>query len=172
MTDRTALLVDATALATRDAAGTCALRPGVAAAVARMQVAGVPVVALDFSAAQPDPQAEVVALLQAAHAPLAGWMRPAADAPPAWRLPRPGLVLAAARAHGVDLATSWLVSPAPDALRAAAQAGCYGAVLIGVTELPADLSEAELAIVTARADDLADAPRVMVPRQGGCWHAH
>jgi hypothetical protein len=26
-------------------------------------------------------------------------------------------------------------------------------------------------IVVALADDLADAPRVMIPRSGGCWHA-
>ncbi len=172
MADRTALFVDVAAVAGRDGAGALRLLPGAAAVLARMQVAGVPVVALDFSGAQPDPQDGVVALLAAARAPLAGWVRPAADAPASWRLPRPGLVLAAARAHGVDLATTWLVSPTPDALRAAAQAGCYGAVLVGVAELPPELREAELAIVTARADDLADAPRVMVPRQGGCWHAH
>ena len=148
MVDRTALLVDVAALAIRDGAGALHLLPGAAAVLARMQVAGVPVVALDFSGALPDPQPGVMALLEAAHAPLAGWMRPGADAPASWRLPRPGLVLAAA------------------------QAGCYGAVLLGVPEVPPELSEAELAIVTARADDLADAPRVMVPRQGGCWHAH
>lgn len=172
MADRTALFVDVAALVSRDATGAPAVIPGAAAVVARMQVAGVPVVALDFRGSQAELQPAVEALLAVARAALAGWVSLKADAPPSWRLPRPGLVLAAARAHGVDLATTWLVSPAPDALRAAAQAGCYGAVLVGVPELPPELSENELAIVTARADDLADAPRVMVPRQGGCWHAH
>lgn len=80
--------------------------------------------------------------------------------------PRPGLILRAAREAQVDLARSWLVGTTADDARAAGQAGLAGCVLIGDAPGP----EEDLGIVVARARDLADAPRVMIPRGGGCWH--
>lgn len=86
------------------------------------------------------------------------------------RLPRPqalaSAIAAAARRHGADLFGSWLVTDDPAALRAAATAGCQGAVLVGEAPLPKE----DLGIVLAQARDLADAPRVMIPKNGGCWH--
>ena len=55
----------------------------------------------------------------------------------------------------------------PAALRFGLAAACVLAALVLIGgALPAD----DLGIVVAAADSLADAPRVMVPRGGGCWH--
>ncbi|MDA3963255.1 MAG: hypothetical protein PF961_20920, partial [Planctomycetota bacterium] len=89
-------------------------------------------------------------------------------APAARRLPRPGMLLEAARDLGLDLVTSWFITADPALLKAAGQAACTGAVLIGADAPPAPILG--LKIVAAR--DLADAPRVMVPDKGGCWHDH
>ncbi len=59
----------------------------------------------------------------------------------------------------------WLVCRDAGAVSAAATAGLTGVVLIGCA-VPSD----DWGIVVAEARDLADAPRVMVPRNGGCWH--
>jgi len=80
--------------------------------------------------------------------------------------PRPGLILRAAREAGVDLARSWLIGVTADEARAAGQAGLAGCVLIGDAPGPTE----DVGLVVARARDLADAPRVMIPRGGGCWH--
>ncbi len=61
----------------------------------------------------------------------------------------------------------WLLCSDAAVVAAAATAGLSGVVLIGA-ELPAD----DHGIVVAVARDVADAPRVMVPRAGGCWHDH
>ncbi len=149
------------------------LLPGAAAAIARFALAGVTVAVVtdrwlighaghDFAASQ----ARVDDLLTAAGASLAGvWHAPTPGH--AWIKPRAGMVLTAARALGCDLPASWLIGASLDDARAAALAGCAGAVLIGV-----DPPVEDLGIVCARAESLADAPRVMVPRDGGCWHAH
>ena len=88
------------------------------------------------------------------------------ESPKSWTKPRPGLLLAAARTHGIDLPSSWLIGVDADDARAAGQAGCAGAVLLGTGPLPSE----DVGIVVAQARDLADAPRVMIPRGGGCWH--
>ncbi len=80
--------------------------------------------------------------------------------------PRPGLILRAAREAGVDLARSWLIGVTADEARAAGQAGLAGCVLIGDAPAPTE----DLGLVVARARDFADAPRVMIPKGGGCWH--
>ena len=102
------------------------LDEGAAALLARMQLAGVPVIAVDppFT-----PKALRLALGQA-------------DA-------------------------GWLVCRDAAAVGTAATAALTGVVLIGV-DPPAD----DHGLVVARALDLTDAPRVMVPRGGGCWHDH
>lgn len=157
-------------------AGRLRLLPGVAAAVRRFNLRGVPVVMVADQPAigRGEVTAEAVAaadiqlqaLLAAEGATLAGLHVCPAAGPDARRKPRPGLILAAARAHGLDLATSWLVGSTADDARAAAQAGCAGAVLIGGALAPVE----DLGIPVAIASDLADAPRVMIPRGGGCWH--
>jgi hypothetical protein len=76
-------------------------------------------------------------------------------------------VLLALRAVGADPARSWLAAADPALLGVAATAGLAGLVLIGVEPPVGDHP-----LVVARADNLADVPRVMVPRGGGCWHDH
>ncbi len=63
--------------------------------------------------------------------------------------------------------SGWLVCRDPAAVATAATAALAGVVLIGCAA-PAD----DHGIVVAEAADLTDAPRVMVPRGGGCWHEH
>jgi hypothetical protein len=74
-------------------------------------------------------------------------------------------LLAAVRAGGGDPTVSWLVCGDAAAVPAAASAGLAGVVLVGCAVPPGDH-----ALVVAAAAALADAPRVMVPRAGGCWH--
>jgi len=71
------------------------------------------------------------------------------------------------RELGADPASSWLACADPSVLAAAATAGLAGLVLIAVDPPPGDHP-----LVVVRADHLADVPRVMVPRGGGCWHDH
>lgn len=80
-------------------------------------------------------------------------------------LPRPGLVLQAARRYSLDLPKSWVIGTTTAHALAAAQAGCAGCVLIGAPP-PAD----DVGIIVATARDFADCPRVMIPKGGGCWH--
>lgn len=129
------------------------LRAGVDAALERLQHRDVPVLALAFAEETPF-----------FHAALIGQWAPISDRE---RPPRPGLILRAAREADIDLVRSWLVGTTADEARAAGQAGLAGCVLIGDAPGP----EEDLGIVVARAQDLADAPRVMIPRGGGCWHA-
>lgn len=126
-----------------------------ASAMDRLQARGVPVLAVALSESGPTAPPP--------HPAIVGTWAPNAprDMPP-----RPGLILRAAREAEVDLARSWLVGTTADAARAAGQAGLAGCVLIGDAIAPAE----DLGIVVARARDLADAPRVMIPRGGGCWH--
>ncbi|HYE07581.1 MAG TPA: HAD-IIIA family hydrolase [Planctomycetota bacterium] len=155
------------------APGEIRLMPGAAAAIARFALAGVPVAVVtdrwlaahggaDFAASQ----RRVDELLAAAGARLAGvWHAPSAGH--AWVKPRAGMLLTAAKALGCELPASWLIGASLDDAHAAALAGLAGAVLIG-----ADPPATDLGIVCARAESLADAPRAMVPRDGGCWHQH
>ncbi len=69
------------------------------------------------------------------------------------------------RDAGTDVLSSWLVSPDPSVIAPAAQAGLAGVILVGVDAPPGDHG-----LVVNRADNLADVPRVLVPRDGGCWH--
>jgi hypothetical protein len=62
--------------------------------------------------------------------------------------------------------TAWLATRDPAWIAAAGTAGLVGVVLVGVPVPPEPAS-----LVVAGADDLLDAPRVMVPPGGGCWHA-
>lgn len=60
---------------------------------------------------------------------------------------------------------SWLATPNAGWINAAVTAGLAGIALLG-GDPPAE----DQGITVARADDLLDVPRVLVPRSGGCWH--
>ncbi len=81
--------------------------------------------------------------------------------------PHPTAVLRLARAAGLDLATSWLIAPDRAAIDLATTAG-----LLGVVILDGDQPTEDQGLLIAHARDAADAPRVMQPRGGGCWHDH
>ena len=113
-----------------------------------------PILLVDAAAAAAEPQAHAalaarLAARGAAMALVAG--------PPGHRV----LLLAA---QGHDLGRSWLATADPAWLTAAATAGLAGLALIGADP------PVHATLITARCDGLADAPRVMVPRGGGCWH--
>jgi len=153
-----------------DTAAQAVLLPGVAAALARLRQRGVMVVALSdapiAAALFPELGEQLRRLVEHEGGELRGCYAAGAQAPPSWRRPRPGMLLAAARELGIELASSWVVGRDRDAVLAAAQAGCAGCVLVGThQEVPSDAR-----LVVAVAEDLADAPRVMIPRSGGCWH--
>ncbi|GDY12994.1 hypothetical protein LBMAG53_18720 [Planctomycetota bacterium] len=112
---------------------------------ARLAARGVPVVVLG------DP------------GPLAAVARTQAVDPARAKTPRQ--LLFTCRDHALEAAGTWLLTRDPGMIPTAATAGLAGVVLIGV-EPPAG----DHGLVVARADDCGDAPRVMVPRTGGCWH--
>jgi D-glycero-D-manno-heptose 1,7-bisphosphate phosphatase len=153
------------------AADPAVLLPGAGAALARLHQRSVLVVAITdrlVLAAEGFPafSAALKATVAAAGGELAGVYAALPDRPASWRKPRPGMLLTAARELSLELPACWLIGTEAGDARAAAQAGCAGAVLIGGVEPPQE----DLGIVVASARDLADAPRVMIPRQGGCWH--
>lgn len=80
----------------------------------------------------------------------------APDAGCACRKPRPGLLLEAARRHGLDLSRSWMVGDILDDIEAGHRAGCRGAVLVdNGNETVWHLGEAR--VPDHRAPDLARA---------------
>jgi D-glycero-D-manno-heptose 1,7-bisphosphate phosphatase len=146
------------------------LLPGVAAALARLRLREVMVVAVTDAPATaalfPALGEQLRRLVEHDGGELRGCYAADAHSPPSWRRPRPGMLLAAARELSIDLAQSWMVGRDRNDVLAAAQAGCAGCVLVGqAPEVPSDPR-----LVVAVARDLADAPRVMIPRSGGCWH--
>lgn len=149
------------------------LLPNVGLTLRRFHQRGVLVVAVtDHLPVEPEEFArfakQLKQLVSAEQGELAGVYAALPDKPTSWRKPRPGMLLAAARELDIDLPTSWLIGTDPADAHAAAQAGCAGVVLVEGIDLPSE----DLGIVVATARDLADAPRVMIPRQGGCWHDH
>lgn len=127
--------------------------PGVSTAVQRLVARGVVVVAIDHQHGS------------GSLTDVLGPLRPPPGQGQRFTFPRPDLLLVAARDYDLDLATSWLIGTTVAQAQAAAQAGCAGCVLLG-SPAPSE----DLGIVIAEARDFADAPRVMIPRSGGCWH--
>ncbi len=147
------------------------LLPNVGLALRRLRQRGVPVVAVtDCAPVEADEFPDFAERLKKAigevGGELAGVYAALPDRPASWKKPRPGMLLAAARELELDLPSSWLIGTESRDAYAASQAGCAGAVLIEGVDPPTE----DLGIVVATARDLADAPRVMIPRQGGCWH--
>jgi histidinol phosphatase-like enzyme len=141
---------------------------GAAATMHRMTQRNVAVIG--FSAmrerASDEMKQKVHGLLEAEKVSLVTNLFAAASEPKALAKSLTGMVLWAAKQHLIDLFQSWLITANPALLPVAANAGLQGAVLVGGAPLPAD----DLGIVVAEARDLADAPRVMIPKGGGCWH--
>lgn len=169
---RTALFVEIPGVLVA-AWATDVLLPNVGLALHRLHQRGVPVVAVTDQL--PVSADEFVTfsdrlkqLVTAEGGELVGVYAALPDKPASWRKPRPGMLLAAARELDLDLPSSWLIGTDHADAYAAAQAGCAGAVLVEGVEPPTE----DLGIVVATARDLADAPRVMIPRAGGCWHDH
>ncbi len=81
-------------------------------------------------------------------------------------LPQAKALLFAARDADIDTFSTWMVAATESALAAAATAGCVAGVYVGDGPCPS------LRIPIKQADNLADAPRVMVLEQGQCWHDH
>lgn len=163
-----ALFLQRDGVLTRGGGPGLVLLPGAAAVLRRLAIAGVAVHCLRNA----DPGSEVAtedarleSLLTEAGSRLAS-LRSLSE--PRRRLPRPAEILAVAAADGIDLAKSWMVAADADGVRAAEQAGLLSCVLLE----PAAVPEGYLSIPVVRAADLADAPRVMVPPGGGCWHEH
>lgn len=147
------------------------LLPNVGLAMRRLRQRGVPVIAVtDHSPVEadefPDFTVRLKLAITEAGGELAGVYAALPDKPASWRKPRPGMLLAAARELEIDLPSSWLIGTDNADAYAAAQAGFAGVVLIEGVDPPKE----DLGIVVATALDLCDAPRVMIPRQGGCWH--
>lgn len=94
--------------------------------------------------------------------PRGGVLARLADGPPAFRT-----ILRQLAASGGTPQDSWLTTPNPAWIPAAATAGLAGVALLGQEPPPG-----EHGLTVNRADDLLDVPRVLVPRDGGCWHDH
>lgn len=149
------------------------LLPNVGIALRRLRQRDVPVIAVtDRLLVEADEFPDFTQRLKRAIAEvggdLAGIYAALPDKPASWRKPRPGMLLTAARELEIDLPSSWLVGTDNADAHAAAQAGFAGVVLVEGVDPPTE----DLGIVVATARDLCDAPRVMIPRQGGCWHGH
>lgn len=147
------------------------LLPDVGLALRRLRERGVSVIAItDRPPVETEDFAEFTQELQHKISQLGGKLEAVyaalPDRPASWRKPRPGMLLTAARELDIDIPGSWLIGTNANDAHAAAQAGCAGAVLVDCAETQLE----DLGIVVAIARDLADAPRVMIPRQGGCWH--
>ena len=83
-----------------------------------------------------------------------------------WLWPKAGQLLRACSQNEIDIFSSWIITAQHDGFKAAAQAGLLGGIYIGD-----DMPETTLGLqVLNQADSIADAPRVMIPPQGGCWH--
>ncbi len=82
--------------------------------------------------------------------------------------PKPAQLLRAAVVSEMDIFTSWVCAHDEKAFHAAAQAGFLGGIYIGSDEQKPK-SNCGLQVLN-HALSLADAPRVMIPPDGGCWH--
>ncbi|TVR11802.1 MAG: hypothetical protein EA401_10295 [Planctomycetota bacterium] len=130
-----------------------------------------------WSSTDPDQRAQAW-LQRLAHSDVAlwAWRADAQDAvPPHCCSPAlfsgvlPALMpsMAIMQSRAVSLVGSWLITADVQAARLAAAMGVQGVVMMEGVPLPQGL-----ACTLASARDLADAPRVMIPPSGGCWHDH
>ena len=83
-----------------------------------------------------------------------------------WRWPKAGQILRFCTEHSVDNFSSWIIANDHEAFAAAGQAGFLGGIYIGDV-MPADNFGLR---VLNKALSVGDAPRVIIPPEGGCWH--
>ncbi|NRA36649.1 MAG: hypothetical protein HRU15_00780 [Planctomycetes bacterium] len=85
--------------------------------------------------------------------------------------PKAGQLLRAAKLSEMDIFSSWLIASEEAAFHAASQAGFLGGVFVENKQTIMPDSQCGLQVLNT-ALSLSDAPRVMIPPQGGCWHDH
>ena len=139
-------------------------RDGVEAALANLRLRSVPVVIIDDNTDGIGVERRSTLLPIDDDRAVRAWL--IGDGSVAQCFPRPGLILRACQEAEFDLFSSWVLCTTGAGVTAASQAGCVGAVLIGDAPEPNGF----IGCTVARAADLADAPRVMIPPGGGCWH--
>ncbi len=131
----------------------------------RLNKAGV-ALALVTQDQQADAEADVSSI--SADIPTLSVFGLADDAPASWQWPKPAQLLRACTENDIDIFNSWVIGTSHDLFRAASQAGLLGGIYIG-DDMPAENLGLQ---VLNHALSLGDAPRVMIPPQGGCWHDH
>lgn len=86
------------------------------------------------------------------------------------RKPAPGLILHAARAHGIDLTSSWLIGDILNDIAAGRRAGCKTILVNNGSETEWELTESRTPDYFV--DDLAEAALVIIARdRDGTGHA-
>jgi hypothetical protein len=143
-----------------------AIAEDAAAQVQRLSKAGVVVVLVS---ALPQMQAELLLRehIAANLPPVPVYGLPVDDAG-RWRWPKPAMLLRAAKEQDIDIFNSWIIGNTFDLFVAASQAGYLGGVYVG-EQLPTEKPGLQ---VFNQAHSVGDAPRVMIPPKGGCWHDH
>ncbi len=119
--------------------------------------------------------ARITSLLGGEAAPDAFYYCPYLDGPEAvvaayrrdsdWRKPKPGMLLAAAQEHGIDLARSWMIGDAPRDVEAGRRAGCRTILLAPDGAPDAGGAGADHVVATLR--EAADIVEAFVNEQQG-----
>jgi D-glycero-D-manno-heptose 1,7-bisphosphate phosphatase len=84
------------------------------------------------------------------------------------RKPAPGMLLSAARLHGIDLRTSWMIGDSDNDVGAGVNAGCKTARVIAPDATSSEMAHISEATITAdiNASSLLDAIRQILKREG------
>ena len=84
------------------------------------------------------------------------------------RKPAPGMLLSAARLHGIDLRASWMIGDSDNDVEAGHNAGCKTARVIATDETSSERARISEATITAdiNASSLLDAIRQILKREG------
>lgn len=83
-----------------------------------------------------------------------------------WRKPAPGMLLTAAREHGIDLARSWMIGDAPRDMEAGRRAGCRTILLCGHRTSDA-MGDDVVAIADYMVDDITEAAALILEQSEG-----
>ena len=84
------------------------------------------------------------------------------------RKPAPGMLLSAARLHGIDLRTSWMIGDSDNDVEAGRNAGCKTARVVAVDVTSSERARISGAAIAAEIDasSLLDAIRQILKREG------
>ena len=115
---------------------------------------------------QPEAEAAYAAAVEGLDLPAFPVLGIADDVADKWRWPKAGQLLRMCKKHSADIFSSWIIANNHAAFKAASQAGFLGGVYIG-EDMPADKCGLQ---VLNQALSVGDAPRVIIPPKGGCWH--